>query len=605
MFTDTKTSLKSMQEKRSVDAFKEAVRKNFSFLKQTTQLDDLWSKCIPLKGGAGFLLPVCELHTSDSDLIAKFSKWRAENASSFPSQFPVTLEGTKTWLRSHLMDVEDRMLFLVMDKFGKAIGHLGYANSINEQGEMEIDNVVRGKKDAQPGIMGLALEALLNWAEELIGPKQIFLRVFSENEHAINYYRRLGFRDDELLPLRKLTEGEATYYRPVVQGDNAHPDKYFLRMVFEPQRVIDGSELILTAGPSISAREASYALDAARYGWNHQWNKYIKRFETTFAEYLGVKYALSTSSCTGALHLSLAAMGIGPGDEVIVPDITWVATANAVLYVGAIPIFADIDPNHWCLSPTSFESLITERTKAVIPVHLYGHPAPMDKIMEIARKHNLLVIEDAAPSMGAECNGQKTGTFGEIATFSFQGAKVTVTGEGGMIVTNDDAIFKKIYTMWDQGRVPGTFWIDHNGLKYKMANIQAALGLGQIERIDELVEAKRRIFSWYVEGLEGVPDIQLNGEMPWARSIYWMSSLLLSKEAKITRDGLREELKKRNVDTRSVFPAISQYPIWPKHQETPPTARLIGDQAINLPSGVCLKRGQVDYICRCIREILA
>jgi perosamine synthetase len=229
----------------------------------------------------------------------------------------------------------------------------------------------------------------------------------------------------------------------------------------------------------------------------------------------------------------------------------------------------------------------------------------MDKIVEIARKHNLFVIEDAAPSMGAECNGQKTGTFSDIAAFSFQGAKVTVTGEGGMLVTNDDALYKKIYTIWDQGRVPGTFWIDHNGLKYKMSNIQAALGLGQIERIDELIEAKRRIFSWYDEGLAGVPHIRLNYEMPWARSIYWMSSLLLSQDVKLTRDQLREELKKRNIDTRSVFPAISQYPIWPKAQETQPNARLVGDQAINLPSGVCLKREQVDHICRCIREILA
>lgn len=598
----------TIERERAIETFKQAVRKNFSFLKHTSRLDDLWAKSIPLDRDNGYLIPVCELHTTDANLIAKLARWRAENTVAYPSQFPVTIEGTANWLRSRLLDAEDRLLFLVLDKHGDAIGHLGYASSVNDQCEMEIDNVVRGVKDTkviQPGIMSLAMISVLSWAEKLIGPQQIYLRVFSDNEHAINFYRKLGFKDDAMLPLRKHVEGNAFYYRPVTQDDSAEPDKHFLKMIYAPERVVNGAEMILTAGPSISAREVSYALDAARYGWNHQWNKYIKRFETTFADYLGVKYALSTSSCTGALHIALAALGIGPGDEVIVPDITWVATANAVLYVGATPIFADIDPNHWCLSPSSFESLITERTKAVIPVHLYGHPAPMDKIMEIARKHNLFVIEDAAPSIGAECNGQKTGTFGDIAAFSFQGAKVAVTGEGGMLVTNDDALYKLIYNIWDQGRVPGTFWIDHNGLKYKMSNIQAAIGLGQIERIDELVEAKRRIFSWYVKELTGIRHIRLNNEMPWARSIYWMSSFLLNKEAKLTRDQLREALKKKNVDTRSVFPAISQYPIWPNPQETPPNSRLVGDQAINLPSGVCLDRAQVDYVCRCIREVLA
>ena len=371
---------------RATETYKQGVRKNFSFLKQTVQLDDLFAKSIPLADNMGFLLPVCELHTTDTALIEQLAQWRAENAFAYPSQFPVTISGTVSWLRSRLLDVEDRLLFLVLDKHGHAVGHLGYASSINDHGEMEIDNVVRGNKSAQPGIMALAMEAVLNWAEEMIGPQQIFLRVFSDNAHAIEFYRKLGFRDDALLPLRKHVEGDAVYYRPLPTDDYSQPDKQFLRMVYAPQRAVDGAKLILTAGPSISARESSYALDAARYGWNHKWSGYIKRFETTFAEYLGVKFALSTSSCTGALHLALAALGIGPGDEVIVPDLTWVATANAVLYVGGTPIFADIEPDSWCLDPNSFESLITERTKAVIPVHLYGHPARMDRIMDIARK---------------------------------------------------------------------------------------------------------------------------------------------------------------------------------------------------------------------------
>ncbi len=590
---------------RTIETYKLVVANTFSFLKLTDKYDALLAKAIVLPNDEGYLVPVCELHSEDNRIIEMLSKWREENYFAYPSQFPVTNAGTASWLRSKLLDVKDRILFLVLDKNGRPVGHLGYASSINDQMEMEIDNVVRGEKETSPGIMGLAMDALLDWAQEMIGPKEVFLRVFSDNEHAVNFYRKLGFRNDILIPLRRHIEGESTFYRDLAEGDTASPDKSYLRMIYSPKRVVDGSQMILTAGPSISAREASYALDAARYGWNSQWSKYINKFEKTFADYIGVKYAISTSCCTGALHLSLLGMGIGPGDEVIVPDVTWVASANAVMYVGATPIFADIDINTWTLDPASFESKITQRTKAVIPVHLYGHPAQMDKIMEIARKHKLLVLEDAAPSIGAEVNGQKAGTFGDVAAFSFQGAKLLVTGEGGMIVTNNDEIYERIYAIWDQGRDPQrTFWINQLGWKYKISNIQAAIGLGQIERAEEQIEAKRRIFSWYQEGLKGLPNIELNHEAPWARSIYWMSSIFLHEDAGITRDEMCAKLKARNIDTRPVFPAISQFPYWPNRQEPQPIAKRVGEQSINLPSGVRLKYEHVAYICRCISEIL-
>jgi perosamine synthetase len=602
MITERIWAAKTDNATRTNEIYRNAVRKNFSFLKQTTRLDDFWAKSIAIAGEQGYLQPVCELHASDEELIDKLSQWRRENAFAYPSQFQVTNAGTAAWLRSKLLDIDDRILFMVLDKYGRTVGHLGFANALNDERELEIDNVVRGVKGTQPGLMSQAMQTLLDWADEMLGPQHISLRVFSDNEHAINFYRRLGFQDDQMLPLRKHVEASGTYYRSPEAGDVAEADKYFLRMVHVPEPTVDGSELILTAGPSMSAREVSYAFDAARHGWNHQWSKYIKKFESSFAEYTGVKYALSTSSCTGALHLALLALGIGPGDEVIVPDTTWVATANAVVYVGATPIFADIEPGSWCMDPESLSSLITERTKAVIPVHLYGHPARMDQIMAIAQQHNLYVLEDAAPSIGAEFQEQKVGTFGHFAAFSFQGAKLAVTGEGGMLVTNDDALYEKVYALWDQGRTPGTFWINEIGWKYKMSNVQAALGLGQLERIDELIEAKRRIFSWYAEGLQDVPAIHLNYEMPWARSIYWMASIVVDENAKLTRDELRQALRDRNIDTRPVFPAISQYPIWPKAQSTQPTAAWIGNQAINLPSGVRLKRKEVGYICRCIRE---
>ena len=591
------------QNPREIAIYRNAIESNFRFLKQARTLDQAQATSLSLPDSGGYLMPVCELHSDDAPLISTFSAWRRENMFAFPTQFPVTDAGTTAWLRSRLLDVPDRLLFLVLEKHGRPVGHLGYANSLNEHCEMEIDNVVRGVKGEHPDIMSEAMRTVLKWAEEVIGPRSIFLRVFQDNAHSISFYRRLGFHDGEVIPLRKQVDGPSILYAPLPAGDAAPPDKCFLRMEYRPspQPVI---EPILTAGPSIGGREAWYVLDAVRSGWNQKWSGYIEAFEKGFAAYLGAAHALTTSCCTGALHIALLALDIGPGDEVIVPDLTWVATANAVVYVGATPVFADIEADTWCLDPASFEALITPRTRAVIVVHLYGHPAPMDRIMDIARRHNLRVIEDAAPAIGAEVRGQKVGTFGDFAAFSFQGAKLLVTGEGGMLVTNNHDLYQKAHTIWDQGRRPGTFWIEKTGYKYKMANIQAALGLAQLERVSELIEAKRRIFRWYAEGLDGVCGIHLNREAAWARSIYWMSSIFLDDTAPVSRDEMRSQLHRRNVDTRPVFPAISQYLIWPVQQAAQPMAKRVGDGAINLPSGVCLRRQHVDYVCQMIRETL-
>lgn len=365
-------------------------------------------------------------------------------------------------------------------------------------------------------------------------------------------------------------------------------------------------KLILTAGPSISCKEIYYAQDAAASGWNSSWSKYLDRFEAEFAEYVGAKYALATSSCTGALHIALMALDIGPGDEVIVPDQTWVATANAVRYAGATPIFADVEFDTWNIDSSKLENLITNKTKAIMPVHMYGHPARMSEVMKIAEKYNLRVVEDAAPAIGAEWEGKRCGSFGDFAGFSFQGAKLLVTGEGGMLVTNDDALYERAKKIWDQGRNPNkTFWIDAEGVKYKMSNIQAAIGLGQLERADELIAMKRRIFDWYEEGLSGVEGVYLNKEVEGAKSIYWMSSIRLDEGLSIGRDELIKKLRERNVDSRPVFPAISQYPIWDRKQAPQPTASLIGRQALNLPSGVCRNRQEIAYVCRQLKELLA
>lgn len=589
---------------RVISTYKDTIRKSFNFLKCTTRIDELFVKQIPLPDGKGTLLPICELHADDAHLISELSSWRIANQTAYPTRFPVTDQGTAKWLRSKLLDAEDRILFLVLDRHGNRIGHLGFASCFNESKLMEVDNVVRGVAGQAPGIMQAAIVTMLEWARTTIGPSGFFLRVFEDNSHATKFYERQGFHIEERIPLRRSVNGQTESYAPVEPDDSTPADASFLKMTWAAPAV-NGEKIILTAGPSISEREAWYAWDAARTGWNSKWSGYLTAFEQSFAKFIGVEHCLSTSSCTGALHIALAALEIGPGDEVIVPDITWVATANAVRYVGATPVFADIENDSWCLDPESFESKITPRTKAVIPVHLYGHPARMDRIMAIARKHGLYVVEDAAPSIGAEWQGQRTGTFGDFACFSFQGAKLLVTGEGGALVTSNPTLYEKALKIWDQGRNPKkVFWIDFHGLKYKMSNIQAALGLAQLERCETQLEMKRRIFEWYQEGLADCPNLTMLSEVPEARSIYWMSNCRLASSSSFDRETLRAELKKRNVDTRPVFPAISQYPIWPVKQSPEPRALVVGNEGINLPSGVCLTHKQVDYVCRTLRDLL-
>lgn len=356
------------------------------------------------------------------------------------------------------------------------------------------------------------------------------------------------------------------------------------------------TNMILTAGPLITHYENIYTLDAVNNGWNTQWSKYLDKFENEFSNYIGSKFAISTSSCTGALYLSLLACGIGEGDEVIVPELTWVATASAIKYVGATPVFADVDLETWCIDTNNLQNLLTENTKAIMPVHLYGNPAEMLKIMSFANENNLRVIEDAAPAIGATYGNQKVGSFGDFGCFSFQGAKLLVTGEGGMVVTNDEEKFNKLKKLWDHGRVPGTFWIDELGYKFKMSNLQAAFGLGQLENIEALIESKKRNYARYVENLKNTKGIKLSRTGKNTESIYWMTSILIEKDSGLKRDEVINKLKKLNIDSRPVFPSISQYPIWGKKYDENTNSKLISENALNLPSGVKLTYNEIDYI---------
>ena len=589
-------------DSKKISVYKKSVTENFAFLKSAETIRDAYLRAIPIEN-SGFLIPLSKAHVGDDELLRNLAEWRNANVEVYPTQFIATIESTRSWIIDRLLNVADRILFLVVDRHGNVVGHMGFNGCNNDRLFFEVDNVINGSASAEKGLFSKALISLIEWARKTINVDGFFLRVMDDNSHAIEFYKKNNFYEEAKIPLIKNVSKDLVTY---VQATSCNEsDKNFIQMVFKHPVNNVGSKLILTAGPSISAKEAAYAFDAASNGWNSEWSKYLTKFEKKFAEYIGVKYALATSSCTGALQIGLMALDIGPGDEVIVPDQTWVATANAVRYVGATPIFADVELDTWNLDASSVESLITEKTKAIMPVHMYGHPARMTHLIEIANKYGIKIVEDAAPAIGAEWQGQRCGSFGQFAGFSFQGAKLMVTGEGGMLVTNDDKLYQKALKIWDQGRNPSrVFWIDENGVKFKMSNVQAAIGLAQLERVDELIEMKRRIFSWYQEGLNDIPLITLNKEVEGARSIYWMSSIRLDESAGISRNDLMKALKELNIDTRPVFPSISQYPIWPSKQSAQPVATLVGNQAINLPSGVCLTKDEVMYVCNAIKKII-
>ena len=360
---------------------------------------------------------------------------------------------------------------------------------------------------------------------------------------------------------------------------------------------------ILTAGPSISKKEIAYVLDSVKHGWNEHWTDYIEKFEKAFARYIGVKYAISTSGGTGALHLALDTLGIGPGDEVIIPEITYFACSDVVMLLGAKPVFVDILKDTWCIDPQKAERAITKKTKAIMPVNCFGNLVEIEEIISLARKHNLFVLEDACPSVGSLYKGKHPGSFGDFGAFSFQGAKIMVTGFGGMLVTNDKKLYDKAKCINNHGEDPKKkFWQTRVGYTFEMSNIQAALGFAQLERIEEFVEKKRRIFGWYKERLGRIEELTMNVERPKTKSNMTMTSIVLDRNFGITRDMLIKKLKQRLVDTRPFFYPISMFPMY-KEANTP-IAHHVALNGINLPSGLNLTEKEVDYVARMVRDIL-
>jgi perosamine synthetase len=361
------------------------------------------------------------------------------------------------------------------------------------------------------------------------------------------------------------------------------------------------------AEPEIGEEELRNVVEAVKNGWISSKGKFVEEFENSFAKYVGTKYSVATSNGTAALHLALASLGIGPGDEVIVPDLTFAATINAVLYVGAKPVIVDIDPNYWCLDPSKLEEAITSRTKAIIPVHLYGHPCDMDAIIEVAERHGLFVIEDAAEAHGAEYKDQKVGNFGHIACFSFYGNKIITTGEGGMCLTNDEELAEKMRILRDHGMDPKKrYWHNVVGFNYRMTNLQAAIGVAQLGKIEKFIERKRRIARLYAEGLSSIDGITLHPEMPWAKCVYWLYSILINEEKLgLSRDVLAGKLQRYGIETRNLFYTLHEMPPYRKYANSSyPASSTISRKGLSLPSSVKLNEEDIEYITQKIKEAI-
>lgn len=366
------------------------------------------------------------------------------------------------------------------------------------------------------------------------------------------------------------------------------------------------SKPILVSGSSVSPLEVCYAADAAQTGWNEKCFDYLKRFENTVCKTLGVKYAIATPSCTAALHLALLTIGVGPGDEVILPDSTWVASANPVAYTGATPVFVDVCEDDWTMDPEAVRKAITPKTKAIIPVHLYGHPCKMNEINAIAKKFNLYVIEDAAESIGSIYHGKYTGTLGDIGCFSFHGSKTVVMGEGGVFTTNEEQLYLRAKFLGDQAKHPSKrFYNEEIGYKFRLSNLQAAFGLGQIERLEEIVEKKRQVFQWYQAELGEIDDLRLNPELPGIRNNYWMVTPVLSENRKEDVAWLLAELEKRAINGRPFFYPCTDLPMYQRCRREPtPIAHRLHLKGFNLPCGAELSQEEVKYICAHLRNLL-
>jgi perosamine synthetase len=370
-------------------------------------------------------------------------------------------------------------------------------------------------------------------------------------------------------------------------------------------------DVIPVAEPVLGDREVEYVLDAVRSGWVSSAGPYLERFETSFSRYVGTPHAIAVANGTVALHLILHALNIRAGDEVIVPDLTFAATAHAVLQAGATPVFVDIEPTSWCMDLGAARRAVSERTKAIIPVHLYGQPADTGALGALAEEIGVPLIEDAAEALGGRVRKAMVGTLGRAAAFSFYGNKIVTTGEGGMITTSDAELAARLRFLKDHAMSKSRRYLHTElGFNYRMTNLQAALGVAQMEHVEALVAAKRQIREWYGEELAGVEGTVLNTEVPGTRNVFWMTSIVVPDEVPNQRDLLGDRMRAQGVETRPFFVPLSQLPHLAGYRQVGVSAdrcdvaRSLALRGLNLPSGGRLSREDIAFVASVLKESL-
>jgi len=478
-----------------------------------------------------------------------------------------------TYLKERIEDItvrEDKSIRDVLKQIDK--GALGLALLV-EPDTAIFKGILTDGDVRRALILGLDLDSAVS---NITRPKSITASIDTSSEQLSNLF------------------GEAVHIIPLLDADNRVVDL----ALFDTRIYLPVSE------PNLSGNELKYVSECILTGWVSSAGKYVTRFEQMFAKFCGTKFGISSSNGTTALHLSLLSLGIGPGDEVIVPSFTFISTANAVVFTGATPVFVDSEMTTWNIDPQKIEQAITTKTKAIIPVHIYGHPADMAPILEIADKYKLAVVEDAAEAHGALYKDKTTGSLGDMGIFSFYGNKVITTGEGGMVVTDNKELADKIRILRDHGMDPQKRY-HHSvlGYNYRMTNIQAALGVGQMERIDQIIEQKCTNAFLYSEDLKNIPGITLPPNAKWAKNIYWLYSILVDeKEFGMSAVELGKRLKIKSIETRPLFPPVHQQPIYDTKQSLPVCEKL-SKSGLSLPSSANIKKDEINRIAWEIKKM--
>ena len=362
--------------------------------------------------------------------------------------------------------------------------------------------------------------------------------------------------------------------------------------------------------PLLGQRELEYVTECIRTGWISSAGHFIEEFEDKWAAYCGMKYGVAVSNGTVALQVAVGCLDMEPGDEVIMPTFTIISCALAVIYNGGVPVLVDCDPRTWCMDVSQIEAKITSKTRAIMPVHIYGHPVDMEPVLELAGKYNLVVIEDAAEAHGAEYKGRKCGGLGDINCFSFYANKIITTGEGGMVLTSNSEYAEKARGLRNLCfRRERRFYHTELGYNFRLTNLQAAIGLAQLEGIEELVTRKRWMGHAYTKQLRDIPGLQLPVEEPWAKNVYWMYGVVLDESIGMDAAEFARRLRDRGVDTRPFFLGMHEQPVFLEsglfRDEGFPVAERIARRGLYLPSGMALTEAQLDQACEAVQQVLA